>query len=336
LAQNETILDRVQAGFETTPGTAVPAMRKLYSRVAPSIDAPLSWFNDQTGTYANRRRASKGRTSVSMSATDLMTFEDLHWWLYMFVEGTPDTAQGGGATPNGVYTHDFIPDLATDTLKSATFEWGDPGNKYTTSQVYANSFTLRGDADSDSELGWMIEADLIGRTFDPLATFTALPDRTTEVVMARGTQCFIDPTPATIGTTEVETLINWSISGNINRHTKAFSRDKQYVAQGRTGRRERTFDVQFTMEFEDDLEFANYRNEVPVQRAVRLAQQGSDISTDLPKELQIDVLGYWSAVSFGDREGNKTITYSLNAGYDAIEAFDATFKIVNEQAAITA
>lgn len=328
---NEEILNRLQAGFEASPGVAATPTRKLYAVAAPTVDSPISWYNDTTGTYANRRRVTKGRTRASWRITDLATFEDLHWWFYLLVEGTPNESIG---TDPSVLIHEFIPDLDTDTLRSATLEWGDPGNKYTSSQAYANSFTLRGNSDSDSEMGWMLETELIARTFAPLAAFTALTDRETEVITARGTQCFIDDDPVGIGTTEVETLINWSVSGAINRHTKAFSKDEFYVALGRTGRQGRTFDAQVTLEFEDDTEFEKYRSTTPVQRAIRLSRDGSEIATGENRNLTLDLLGYWSAVSFGNREGNKTITLSLQAGYDASEAYDAKFAITNDQAAI--
>ena len=334
MTQNERILDRLHGGFETTIGTAVAATCKLYARTDPAngVNVPLVWFDDATGTYANRRRPQKGRTTVGFPVTDLATFEDLHWWLYMLIEGTPDESVG---TDPSVLIHGFTPDLATDTLKSATFEWGDPGNKYQIAQAFANSFTLRGDSDSDSELGWMLEMDMIARTFDTLTNFTVLSDRTTEVITARGTKCYIDDTAAAIGTTQLlGQLISWSISGNINRHTKAFAEDEYYVAEEVTGRQARTFDAQLVLEFKDDAEFEKYRNAVPQQRAVRLRREGSEIATGENKALEIDLLGYWATVATGDRQGNKTITLGLQAGYDAAESYDAKFTVTNDQAAL--
>lgn len=333
MPSNERILDKVQVGFEATPGTAVAATRKMYARMDPAggVSAPLVWFDDATGTYQNRRRAARGRTTVGWAMTDLCTFEDLHYWLYMMVEGTPD--EGTGTDPS-VLTHEFVPDLSSDTQRSATVEWGDPGNAYEISQTYMNSWTLRGDSDSDSELGWMLEADLIGRTFDPTTFTPALPDRATEVITARGTKAFIDDDAADIGTTPLlGQLISWSISGTINRHTKAFAEDEYYVAQGVTGRQGWTLDAQLVLEFADDVEFEKYRNSVPQQRAIRLLREGSEIATGERKAFQADIFGYWATVGTGDRQGNKTITLGLQAGTDATEATDSRFIITNDQAA---
>lgn len=331
MAQNEVILNKLQVGFETTPGTPVAATRKMYMRTDPAggVNVPLVWFDDATGSYQGRRRPTKGRTSVAFSGTDLVTFEDIHWWLHMMVEGTPTNTTG---TDPSVLVHEFVPDLDSDTLRSATFEWGDPGNPYEISQVYMNSWTLRGDSDNDNEPGWMLEAEFIGRTFDPTTFTGSLPDRATEVVMARGTQVFIDDAAADVGTTQLlGQLISWSISGNINRHTKAFAEDETYVAAGKTGRQGWTLDAQLTLEFENDDEFEHYRSATPVQRAIRFRREGSEIATGENKALEIDLFGYWSAVATGDREGNKTITLSLNAGHDTSEATDSRFTVTNEQ-----
>jgi hypothetical protein len=334
MPSNEVRLNKVQAGFETVPGTAVAATRKMYMRMDPAngVNVPLVWFDDATGSYLSRQRATKGRTTVAWPGTDLATFEDLHFWLHMMVEGTPNESTG---TDPSVLVHEFVPDTTADTLRSITTEWGDPGNAYEISQTYMNSWTLRGDADSDSEPGWMLEADFIGRTFDPTTFTPALADRFTEVITARGTQVFIDDTSATVGTTQLlGQVISASISGNINRHTKAFAEDEFYVAQGVTGRQGWTVDAQMTLEFADDAEFANYRSTTPVFRAVRFRREGTEIATGENKALEIDLFGYWSAVGTGDREGNKTITLSLQAGTDVTEATDSRFTITNDQAAM--
>lgn len=332
MGQNETILNKMQMGFEATPGTAVAATRKMYARADPAngVNVPLVWFDDATGTYQNRRRAARGRMSVAFPITDLCTFEDLHWWLYMMVEGTPNEDTG---TDPSVLIHEFLPDLATDTLKSVTMEWGDPGNAYEISQLYLNQWTLRGDADNQNELGWMLEMDAIGRTFDPTTFTAAIPDRETEVITARGTTCFIDDDWASVGGNQITgRLISWSITGLINRHTKAFAEDEQYVAQGVTGRQAWNVDAQLTFEFPDDNEFEHYRSSLPVQRVIRLQRLGSEIATGENKALTIDLGGYWATVGTGDREGNKTITLGLQAGYDVSEATDLRVELINDQA----
>ena len=333
MPSNEVMLNKVQVGFEATPGTPVAATRKMYMRMDPAsgVNVPLIWFDDATGTYQGRRRATKGRTTVAWPGTDLATFEDLHFWLYMMVEGTPNESTG---TDPSVLVHEFLPDTTEDTQRSITTEWGDPGNAYEISQTYMNGWTLRGDSDNDNEPGWMLEADFIGRTFDTTTFTPALPDRTTEVITARGTKVYIDDTSAAIGTTQVQgKLISWSITGSINRHTKAFAEDEYYVAQGVTGRQAWTVDAQMTLEFPDDDEFALYRATTPQLRAVRFRREGSIIAGAERKALEIDLFGYWSAVATGDREGNKTITLSLQAGTDATEATDSRFTITNDQAA---
>lgn len=336
MGQNETILNRMQVGFEANPGTAVAATRKMYARADPpnGVNVPLVWYPDATGTYQNRRRPAKGRMTVGFPITDLATFEDLHWWLYMMVSGNPNESVG---TDPSVLIHEFLPDLDEDTLRSITMEWGDPGNVYEIDQLFLNRWTLRGDTDNQNELGWMLEMDAIGRRFGASSFTPALPDRDTEVITARGTRCYIDDDPASIGTSLLGgKLISWSITGMINRHTKAFAEDEEFVAQGLTGRQAWNVDAQVTMEFPNDDEFEHYRSSTPVQRAIRLLREGSEIATGENKAFTADLFGYWATVGTGDRQGNKTITLGLQAGHDVSEATDARFELINDQAALVA
>ena len=331
MGQNEQILNTMQLGFEANPGTAVAATRKMYATADPpnGVNVPLVWFPDATGTYQSRRRAAKGRMTVGFPITDLATFEDLHWWLYMMISGEPNEDTG---TDPDVLIHEFLPDLDEDTLKSATMEWGDPGNAYEIAQLFLNRWTLRGDTDNQNELGWMLEMDAIARTFEPTTFTAALPDRDTEVITARGTTCTIDDDWASIGTTPLGgRLISWSITGMINRHTKAFSEDEFLVAQGLTGREGWTVDAQLTMEFPDDNEFEHYRSSDPVQRVIRLLREGSEIATGENKALTVDLGGYWATVGTGNRQGNKTITLGLQAGYDVSESTDMRVELINDQ-----
>ncbi len=328
MATNETILQLNQAGLETVRGTNVAATRKLYAQIAPSFDRPIQEFMDRTGTYEARRRIGYGRAMTGFSATDIATYEDAPWWFQLAVKGGV-TGVTTGSTPAG-YTYAFAPSNAVDDLKSMTLEFNDAGNPYESGQVMVNSWTLRGDADSNDEPGWMFEAELLGRDWATTVYTAALTDRTTEVITARGTKLFVDTT--TIGTTQVTgKLISWSISGNNNIHFKAFAEDELYFAANKVGRGVRTFDAQFTLEFDNDAEFANYRAAIAVQRKVRLERVGSNIGSTptTDKKLTIDLYGYWSAISWGDREGNVIATFGLTGFYDATAGHTFKATVVN-------
>lgn len=331
MGTNEMVLLRAQAGLETTRGTNVAATRKVYAQITPSYDRPLMDFMDTTGTYFDRRRVAYGREKVSFSAVDIATFEDLPWWMGLGLKGGV-TGSGSGSTG---YTYAFSPSSATDDLKSITLEFGEPGNPYESGQVMVQSWTLRGDADNDNEPGWMFDASLIGRDW-ATTTFTgSLSDRSTEVILARGTKIFVDDAGGTIGTTQLTgKLINFSITCDLGLHYKAFMEDESTYAANKVGRGALRVNGQFTFEFDSDTEFAKYRAAAGSQRLIRISREGSTIATTYKKTAQVDLYGYWNSYSRGDREGNLTATFGFAGFYDATAAKIIDVSVVNALATL--
>lgn len=330
MGTNEIILKKVQAGLETTRGTGVATTRKVYAQVMGSYDKPLGTFEDTTGTFAARRRAIYGREQIGFTLTDIATYEDLAWHMQMAMKGGVAGVTDAGTPP--AFTYSFIPSLSTDDVKSATYEHGEPGNVYKSTQVMTNSWTLRGDSDSDDEPGWMFEAEQLGRDWTTSTYTAAITDRTTEPIIMRGTKLFVDPAGGTLGSTQLLAhLISFSITGNNNLHFKAFAEDQTGFAANKVGRGARTFDAQLVIEFDNDTEFANYRAVAPVQRLVRLEREGTQIhgTSVTNKRVRIDIGGYWQSIAFGDREGNMTVTLGLAGFYDSTLGFDTKVEVVN-------
>jgi hypothetical protein len=327
---NETILLQLQAALEATRGTDLAATRKVYAQFTPSYTRALMDFMDTSATLEGRRRVAYGREKAAGTALDICTYEDLAWWFQMGIKGGV-TGVADAGTPIA-YTYTFTPTLATDDLKSATFEFGDSGNPYQISQMMVNSFTLRMDADNDSEPGWMIDVELIGRDYTSTTFTAALTDRATEVILARGTKLYIDNAGGTIGTTQkTGSLIKCSITVNNNIHFKAFAEDVTYVAANKVGRGARTLDAQFSFEFDSDTEFTKYRTAAGAQRLIRLEQSGSEIhtSSSVLKRFRFDMYGYWNSWSRSDREGNLTADFGFAGFYDVTAAKTFTAEIVN-------
>lgn len=327
MGTNEVILQKNQAGLESTRGTGVAATRVVYAQITPQYNRALQNFEDHSGTYEGRRRVAYAREKVGFSALDIATFEDLPWWLQMGVKGgVTGTADGSGA-----YTYTFTPSAATDDLKSMSLEFNESGNPYEADQCMINSWTLRMDSDNDQEPGWMFDAEIMARDWSTTTYTAALGDRTTETILARGTKIYIDDAGGTIGTTQkTGSLINCSITVNNNIHFKAFAEDVTYVAANKVGRGWRTLDAQFTFEFDSDTEFAKYRNTVAQQRMIRIERESTAvIHTTVYKRLRFDMYGYWSSWSRSDRQGNLTATFGFAGFYDATAAKTFTLAIVN-------
>lgn len=327
---NEVILLQLQAALESVRGTDLAATRKVYAQFTPSYTRTPMDFMDTSGTFEGRRRFAYGREKAGGTATDICTYEDLAWWLQMLIKGGVAGA-GDGGTPIA-YTYSFVPSLATDDLKSAVFEFGDSGNPYQIGQMMANSWTLRMDADNDSEPGWMLDVELIGRDLTATTFTAALTDRATEVILARGTKLYIDDAGGTIGSTQkTGSLIKCSITVNNNIHYKAFAEDVTYVAANKVGRGARTLDAQFTFEFDSDIEFAKYRAAIAAQRLIRLEQSGSQIhgASVVNKRMRLDMYGFWNSWSRSDREGNLTADFGLAGFFDQAAAKTFSAEIIN-------
>ena len=334
MGTNETILKRTQAAIETTRGTALAATRKIYAQVESSYDRPLASFTDMSGTFDGRRRAMYGREQIGFNITDIATYEDLPWWLLLGVKGgVTGTADGGSPI---AYTRAFTGTASADDLATATFEHGEPGNVYTTTQVIANTWTLRGDADSDDEPSWMFEAELLGRDWAAGSYTPSILERDTNPIVTRGGQVFVHDT--TIGSGLVTgKMISFSLTANNNVHLKAFMEDVSGYSAGKVGRGERLYDAQFVMEFDSDTEFAKYRSLVPAKRYVRVERVGEEIhagATPASQRARLDMNGYWSSIAFGDREGNMTATFGLAAFTDPTSGYALSASVVNDLATL--
>lgn len=332
MGTNELILRKNQAGLESTRGTSVAATRKVYATIEPTFEKPLAFFQDTSGTFSARRRKVYGRERVSFTATDLATYEDLAWWFQLAIKGGVTGVSDANTTPG--YTYTFEPSETADDLKSMTLEFGESGNVYESDQVMINSWTLRGDPDSDSEPAYMFEAEMMGRTLSTSSYTGSINDRTTEPITARGTKLYVDTAYGSLGSTQLTGhLISWSVTGNNNLHFKAFAEDETAMAANKVGRGERTYDFEFTMEFDSDTTAGGFKNYRDGQELfVRLLREGSTIDSvaATKKSLTLDMAGFISSISFGDRDGNMTITVGMNCAYNADLAYD--FKAVVKNA----
>lgn len=335
MGTNEVILLRNQVGVEATRGTGVPATRKVYAQITPSYEKALATFQDQSGTFFDRRRAAYARERISFSALDIATFEDLAFWAQFFLNGAV-TPTGDSDTPEA-FTYVFAPSPATDDLKSMTLEFNESGNPYESTQVMVTRWTLRMDADNDNEPGWMLDLELMGRDWSTTTFTAALSDRVTEVILARGTKLFIDDLVGDIGDTQkLGSLINCSITGETGVHFKAFAEDETGYAANKVGRNAYHVSAQFTFEFDSDVEFAKYRSTTPQQRAIRLEREGTEINDEPTNKLfRLDLFNMlWSSWSRSDREGNLTAVFGGDAYFDATESNILEMTIVNAVSSI--
>lgn len=323
--------EKAQAGIESSRGTGVTATRILNGVMSPwNYNRELVWSEVHNGSYVGRQKASYSRAAPTTTYVEAASYEDLPWLAQLFAEGGV-TGTGDSGSPDEAFEYAFDPDLTTDTLKSITVEHGVAGHVEDFVQVMVDTVQIRIAPDNTSEPSWMVDLGLNALGMPTSGSFASLSIRQVEEIRAAGTQLFIDDDAGDIGDTQkLGALIDASISIAINRHTKAFAENVTGAAPGKTGRGMRTIDAQFTFEFDNYDEYNDYLSDVPVLRAVRLYQEGSTIHTTVKKSVTLDIVGYWSGVSYSDREGNRTIVMTLQGGLiDAVFANDFKLTVVN-------
>lgn len=284
-------LKRVQAGIETTRGTAATVTRRVYGAIVRTHSQAIERVPDESGTFFGGGAVAQGDAEVGFSVDAVLTYEDAMWWAQLALDGTLTTTPDAG-TPIA-YTRDAIPDGSVDDLKTATFEYGWSGMVFRTTMVGVRRMTLacnRSDANY-----WRLTADLFGRGITKISDFTAaIPQRTRETVAAKQTRLFLDAGTGTLGTTEV--LGKWrsfSVTFDLAPDFKRFGEADEYVSPD-FGRGDFVVTGEVTMEAVDDTEYEAQRT--LVARGLRIEKTGSIIHDAIAKRHRIDLPNiYWNA-----------------------------------------
>lgn len=202
-----TRLITLQSFKEVTWNTGAAATAKwmgvkVRPEFKPMVKADV--FEEQRGTLVPGYLSAILMKGGSFKIPLHFTYEDGLYLMYGGVQG--------GVTPSGsgTYTYDFVGGgSAAWNAQSFTFEFGYDLGTIKANGCLVKKWSIRGEAAK-----WW-EAELEGwyGTHDGNATLTgALTDRAVEVVLMPTTKVYIDPTGATIGTTEiVNSLLSFSM-----------------------------------------------------------------------------------------------------------------------------
>lgn len=333
MAGEERQLEISQVGLESTHGTAVAATRKAYTLWTPfSYTKDLVFAEAATGTLEPDIDATYGRPAPTQhNGSEALTFEDFAWWCQCWLKGGVSGSTDGGSP--AAYTYTFDPSNTAEALKSFTLERGTTTLPYEFNQAMVNSATLRINPDTDGY--WMLDVEAMSRKPTQTAMTGSISDRTREYIKAPGTVIYIDDAGGTIGTTQVTgKFIGGSVTVLNNLDFKAFAEDENDVAANKVGIGKRQVTAQLTFEHDDDDEFANYREDVPVERLVRIQRTGTTIHDAVTKRARIDLYGFWSAVAMDYRNNNKIITLTLSGRRNVSASKTVNAAIVNALSAL--
>lgn len=199
----------LQIGKETTPGTAVAATRKLYTREPsltierdPRVHRFATTTRDNVRAYTNGPVMAGGSLSMPMSADEILEM------LAIGVQGSVSPTTPSGATNARLFT--FKPAGALD---SATLEWADGARTWQGVGFKGNSITITGAANEAND----ISVDLFGNDVVAGSLTGALSERVPTFFEGWQTRLYIDAFASTPAQTPVPGMLrNWTVTINNN------------------------------------------------------------------------------------------------------------------------
>jgi hypothetical protein len=330
-------LRKIQLGKESggAAGTAVPAttiwrgmglledLREI-THVAESVGIALP---------TNRAYIPKLGCKVTFDPIEA-TFQQLPYILEAGVSIESPTQDGGGT--DYIYAYAF-PTTALNTLETYTIEMGDNQLAQETDYAFVESFKLSGNAGE----GVMMEATWIGRSVVD-ASFTgalSVPALTPDDhILFGGSNLYIDAVGGTIGTTEiVSTLLSFELDVTTGYKAKWTNLGKDFDFVYFDGD---SFSATLKLVFEHNAAADAQRDlyEVATPRLIRLKFTGGAVATGGTvydnNTLIINAAGIYTAMPFGDIDGNATVEAEMKIGYDLTGTKGLDFVVVNELSAL--
>jgi hypothetical protein len=179
-----------------------------------------------------------------------------------------------------------------------------------------------------------------GDTFEIIAAFTTLTNRTVDYIATEGTQLFIANDVAGLATASNEVkdkMIKGSVTIQNNLVNKKFT-DNIGTFSSKRGRKKRTGSGVITMEFDDWKEKALWEAALPIPRAIKVQQiNGPTISASpLTKKAAIITIPkiYWDDITQADRDGNLIADYSFGIYLDTVTGWDIEYESKTALAAL--
>lgn len=327
-------LRKVQLGFETTPGTGVPATKIIRLNGTLEDQREVKYSEEDVGYLAGVGRCYATKLGGLITLTGEATFEELPYILAMCIEncvtGSPD-----GSGTDFIYTY-TLPSQAANTIKTATIENGDDQDVDEMIMGFCPSFTLTGVAAEEVK----VSADIKGGEVSQSSFTGSLTLDDVETIMFGNSSLYIDAVTGTIGTTLVSnTLLGFSLKvsgGMIERWTGDGGLSPGWIGQGVP-----SLVLELTFEHNTNAvsEKQNWRSNPPIPRQLRIDIEGNAFTTGGTKyqnaTLRIDAAGTWTKFSkIDEKDGNDIITATFTAGHDLTADFFAEIEVANEVSAL--
>jgi hypothetical protein len=325
--ERSSILQGVQLGVETTPGTAVAATKRLLdTSVEMGVQVEMQRYRPIGQKYASSLVVGKEWTSGAV--TGALSYTDLIYLLNS-VMGTGVITQLGGST---AYSHVFTSAArAVDTPKTLTIEFGGAvrAAKFAYGLMTDFNFTVNR---TEATIG----GTFIGQAISDGITLTgSVPDLEEKPVIPNNVDVFMDATSGALGTTKLTRLLSYGLTLG-SRYAPVWvvnSAQQAFVAHVEI---EPTAQVTFMVEADTQGMTPLTSLRAGTTQFIRLKATSGDLAgAGNPYSAQFDVAAKVSAISnFQDQDGIYAVEYTWDIVYDSswTNAFLAT--VINKQATL--
>jgi hypothetical protein len=330
-------LTKVQAGKETTRGTAVAATKLLGAKIANVVDRKPSYLKHHFGVRSDEFAAVIDQYLVQETlAFERLYFQALPW---AFLCGLKGSVTGSEVTPSqGDYKYIFTPsETAANSPSSSTIEKGDDVQGYEAEYAMFESYKIAGNvAQGAEEAPVSGDFDFFARqwTLTTLTPALSIPSMT--FLSAKLARLYLDSTWAAVGSTELAnalrgfsidilTGVHPNFSGSANQYFNTHSEGVIGVMASFTVERNATTAALLT----------TLRNQSLV--VARLKITGPQIGSGTNHSLQIDLSGTYEEVrpmAQADR-GDNLDTFMIHGMYDATGAKKLAVEVVTNLSSIT-
>lgn len=279
----EQALRFLQAGLESSKGTAVPATRILMARITnPNFNKPREFPPEDRGTLEDASRFIEGVDDFGFTVeTDGATYEELGWFF--------ETAVAGSIAPSTINTvgkrYAFVPQTTAtgDNLQAATFEFGDDTQAYQCTYCEATAFTLGFDTLTVGQAtGLKLSVDYVTKSLTSNTKTAGLTPPTVNSILATGANFYL-------GTTSTAFASLAEVTASLRSFTMQWANGlgrKVFVGDGTTfsnigrGRRIVTFDATIEGDSNGVTRFTEWK--LGTQKRLRLRFQGPVLASSSP------------------------------------------------------
>ena len=284
--------------LKTAHGTAVAATRMaLLDRMPIKTDRKPEFIEDAIGV-----RAAGYRTRIDQyfwQDTLKLSHGYFNILPMIFSCGLSGDITPAEATPaQGDYVWDHTPSMTgTNDIDSITLELGDDIQAYEVEYLMFQRIKISGKVVQGAEVAAVaIEAEAFGRQLSPTTFTGALSLPTVENMNAKLARLYVNPSWATVGTTEkVGILRGFEAEILTGVHPKFWGSANKYL----DSHGEDVISAMLTLDLEGGAVADGFWDDLRSQAlaVARLEILGSQIGTGTPHRLAIDVGGKWSDVT---------------------------------------